>query len=72
MPLALDHNFRHSDQLKELRTCGPTHRTWLDYSMNYKDQKQLEKMVMNSNVAINLLGPRHKIKKIEDFEFINI
>lgn len=40
--------------------------------MNYKDQKQLEKMVVNSNVAINLLGPRHKIKKIEDFEFINI
>lgn len=27
---------------------------------------------MNSNVAINLLGPRHKIKKLEDFQFINI
>ena len=40
--------------------------------MNYKDQKQIEKMVMNSNVAINLLGPRSKIKKVEDFEFINI
>ena len=29
-------------------------------------------MLMNSNVAINLLGPRHKMKKQEDFEFINI
>lgn len=29
-------------------------------------------MVQNSNVVINLLGPRHKIKKLEDFEFINI
>lgn len=29
-------------------------------------------MVMNSNVVINLLGPRHKVKKLEDFEFINI
>jgi nucleoside-diphosphate-sugar epimerase len=47
-------------------------RTWLDYSMNYKDQAQIERMLMNSNVAINLLGPRHKIKKFEDFEWINI
>ncbi len=29
-------------------------------------------MVRNSNVVINLLGPRHKLKKREDFEFINI
>lgn len=29
-------------------------------------------MVQNSNVVINLLGPRHKIKRREDFEFINI
>lgn len=29
-------------------------------------------MLANSNVAINLLGPRHKIKRREDFEFINI
>ena len=40
--------------------------------MNYKDQKQIEKMLLNSNVAINLVGPRHKIKKVEDFEFANI
>lgn len=29
-------------------------------------------MILNSNVVINLLGPRHKIKKIEDYEWINI
>ena len=40
--------------------------------MNYKDQDQIERMVKNSNVVVNLLGPRHKLKKKEDFEFINI
>lgn len=40
--------------------------------MNYKDQDQIERMVKNSNVVVNLLGPRHKVKKQEDFEFINI
>ena len=40
--------------------------------MNYKDQAQIERMLQNSNVVVNLLGPRHKIKRREDFEFINI
>ena len=40
--------------------------------MNYKDQNQIERMLANSNVVVNLLGPRHKIKSREDFEFINI
>jgi len=53
-------------------SCPHPDRTWLDYSMNYKDQAQIERMILNSNVVINLLGPRHKIKKREDFEFINI
>ena len=26
MPLNMGHHFRHSDQLKELRTCGPTRK----------------------------------------------
>lgn len=29
-------------------------------------------MVKNSNVVVNLLGPRTRTKKREDFEFINI
>ena len=40
--------------------------------MNYKDQNQIERMVRNSNVVINLLGPRQKVKKVEDYQFINI
>ena len=32
----------------------------------------IENMVKNSNVVINLVGPRKKIKKREDFEFANI
>jgi len=40
--------------------------------MNYKDEKQIDQMIKNSNVVINLLGPRHKLKNRVDFEFINI
>jgi len=32
----------------------------------------IERMVKNSNVVVNLLGPRKKIKNRADFEFINI
>lgn len=40
--------------------------------MNYKNEKMIERMVENSNVVINLLGPRTRTKKREDFEFVNI
>lgn len=40
--------------------------------MNFKNNQMIEDMVKNSNVVINLVGPRKKLKKIEDFEFINI
>ena len=40
--------------------------------MNFKDQNQIDRMIKNSNVVINLTGPRPNIKKREDFEWINI
>lgn len=41
MPLSLNHHFRHSENIRELRTTGPNNRTWVDFSMNYKDQGQI-------------------------------
>jgi hypothetical protein len=29
-------------------------------------------MVQNSNVVINLIGPRKNVKKKEDFDYVNI
>ena len=47
-------------------------RTWLDYKMNFKDQGMIDRMIRNSNVVVNLVGPRAKLKKKEDFEWVNI
>jgi NADH dehydrogenase (ubiquinone) 1 alpha subcomplex subunit 9 len=37
-----------------------------------RDEKLIERLVENSNVVINLAGPRKKVKHRKDFEFINI
>lgn len=37
-----------------------------------RDQRFIEDCIKNSNVVVNLLGPRKRIKRREDFEFINI
>jgi NADH dehydrogenase (ubiquinone) 1 alpha subcomplex subunit 9 len=47
-------------------------KSWVEWGVNYKDDSFIERMIANSNVVINLLGPRNKNKKREDFEFINI
>ena len=38
-------------------------KSWLQYEADFRDQKFIEDMVSNSNVVINLLGPRKKLKK---------
>lgn len=40
--------------------------------MNYRDQNMIERMINNSNVVINLVGPRKNVKKRQDYEFVNI
>jgi len=32
----------------------------------------IDNVVKNSNVVINLIGPRHSIKKLSEFEYANI
>lgn len=40
--------------------------------MDFAEDKLINRLVANSNVVINLVGPRTRIKKLEDFEFANI
>jgi hypothetical protein len=47
-------------------------KSWIHWDANLRDEKLIEKLVENSNVVINLAGPRKKIKHRADFEFINI
>lgn len=44
----------------------------MQWDSDLRDQRFIEDMVKNSNVVINLLGPRKNIKKRDDFDFINI
>lgn len=40
--------------------------------MNYRDQAMIERMINNSNVVVNLVGPRTYLKRREEFDFVNI
>lgn len=62
-PVTTEYKYHHADDIKELKMCAATGKSWLHRDMNYKDQDMIERMVNNSNVVINLLGPRKKIKK---------
>lgn len=40
--------------------------------MDFDDTKMIDRMIKNSNVVINLVGPRYDVKKRSEFEYINI
>lgn len=39
---------------------------------NFEDEAMLDRAIENSNVVINLVGPRKGVKKLADAEYINI
>jgi len=39
---------------------------------NFEDDAMIDRAIANSNVVINLIGPRKGIKKLGDAEYINI
>lgn len=39
---------------------------------NFEDEAMIDRAIANSNVVINLIGPRKGIKKLGDAEYINI
>jgi NADH dehydrogenase (ubiquinone) 1 alpha subcomplex subunit 9 len=40
--------------------------------MNFDDPKMIDRVIRNSNVVINMVGPRKQIRKLHDFEYANI
>lgn len=38
-------------------------KTWVQFGADLADQRFIEDMIKNSNVVINLVGPRRKLKK---------
>jgi NADH dehydrogenase (ubiquinone) 1 alpha subcomplex subunit 9 len=40
--------------------------------MDYENKDMIDWTIKNSNVVINLVGPRPELKKRKDFEFINV
>jgi len=39
---------------------------------NFDDEAMLDRSIANSNVVINLVGPRKGVKKLAEAEYINI
>ena len=65
------HQYIYDDEVKELKLCAGSGQSFLVRHMNFDDLKMIDRVIANSNVVINLLGPRKKIKNINDFEYIN-
>lgn len=66
-----NHQYAYDDHVKELKLCAGSGQSYLIKHMNFEDLKLIDRTIANSNVVINLLGPRKNIKNIRDFEYIN-
>lgn len=64
--------FPYNDEHKELKLCAALGKSWIVRHMNFNDQRMVDRMVANSNVVINLCGPRKRVKHRKDFEDVNI
>jgi len=67
-----NHRYVYDDEVKELKLTGSSGQTWLIKQMNYDDLKMIDRVIANSNVVVNLIGPRKTIKHRADFEYVNI
>lgn len=66
------HEASFDDDVKELKLTASLGQSWLIKHMNFNDIKMIERTIANSNVVINLLGPRKIVKHYDQFAFINI
>lgn len=65
------HKYAFDDHVKELKLCGATGYTYLVRHMNFEDLRMIDRVIANSNVVINLIGPRSNIKNRKDYEYVN-
>lgn len=67
-----NHRYPYDDDLKELKLCAASGQAFLVRHMNFEDLKMIDRVIANSNVVINMVGPRKNIKYIKEFEYINV
>ncbi|CAD8065357.1 unnamed protein product [Paramecium primaurelia] len=67
-----NHQYNYEDHVRELKTTSGPGQNWLLHDMNYDNKEMIEWTMKNSNVVVNLLGPRKHLKNRKDFEWINI
>jgi nucleoside-diphosphate-sugar epimerase len=67
-----DHHFAYNDEVKELRLCAAIGNTAVHRDMSFENRDMIDWTMENSNVVINLLGPRRDVKRRNDYEYINI
>lgn len=66
------HMYPFDDEVKELKLCANLGQSFIVKHMNFDDPKMIDRCIRNSNVVINLVGPRRIIKRREDYEYVNI
>lgn len=59
------HRYPYDDDVKELKLCSGSGQSFLVRHMNFDDPKMLDRVIANSNVVINLVGPRLGVKTTE-------
>jgi len=66
------HRYTYDDEVKELKLCGNLGYSFIVKHMNFEDPKMIDRVIQNSNVVINLVGPRKNIKRLDEYEYANI
>lgn len=66
------HRYPYDDEVKELRLTASLGKAYLAKHMNFDDLKQIDRVMQNSNVVINLVGPRKNVRHLSEFEYANI
>ena len=72
--LLFPHNHEQwwNDEVKTLKLCAPVGNAYTLPKFNLDDEDLMDRVIKNSNVVINLLGPRGHVKSRSEFEYINV
>lgn len=55
-----------------MKLCAVSGQAYLMKHFDYDNEEMIDRAIANSNVVINLVGPRKGVKKLSDAEYINI
>ncbi|KRX03411.1 hypothetical protein PPERSA_02790 [Pseudocohnilembus persalinus] len=66
------HQYNYDDAVKELKLCAVSGQSYLMKHFDFDNEEMLDRAIENSNVVINLCGPRKQVKKLGDAEYVNI